>query len=211
MTTEQTGLIERLRERARIRRQIPTRKSVQEGQPDRIADLLEEAAAELERATNSAGRNTKFSDFIRNASPEEKQRVYEEVGRKAAERQNATALPGEPKLILHSAFGLVKKVVLKSDYDSLRTAAESRIAALREQLECHIDILKQTQRERDAAHKARERAEANEARYLWIRAASVDADISKAFTDICESEPATPELFDAAIDAALAGAQEEGR
>jgi hypothetical protein len=160
----------------------------------------------LERATNS-----RLSDFIRNASPEEKQRVYEEVGRKAAERQNATALPGEPKLILHSAFGLVKKVVLKSDYDSLRTAAESRIAALREQLECHIDILKQTQRERDAAHKARERAEANEARYLWIRAASVDADISKAFTDICESEPATPELFDAAIDAALAGAQEEGR
>lgn len=37
-------LKERLRERARIRRQIPTRKSVQEGKPDRIADLLEEAA-----------------------------------------------------------------------------------------------------------------------------------------------------------------------
>lgn len=34
----------RLLERARIRRQIPTRKSVQEGAPDRIADLLEEAA-----------------------------------------------------------------------------------------------------------------------------------------------------------------------
>lgn len=43
------GLIERLRKRAEIRRQIPTRKSMQEGQPDRIADLLEEAANEIER------------------------------------------------------------------------------------------------------------------------------------------------------------------
>lgn len=41
-------LIFRLRERARIRRQIATRKSVQEGKPDRIADLLEEAADEIE-------------------------------------------------------------------------------------------------------------------------------------------------------------------
>jgi hypothetical protein len=39
----------RLRKRAEIRRQIPTRKSVQEGNPDRIADLLEEAADEIER------------------------------------------------------------------------------------------------------------------------------------------------------------------
>ena len=38
----------RLRKRAEIRRQISTRKSVQEGQPDRIADLLEEAADEIE-------------------------------------------------------------------------------------------------------------------------------------------------------------------
>jgi len=42
-------LVYRLRKRAEIRRQIPTRKSVQEGQPDRIADLLEEAADEIER------------------------------------------------------------------------------------------------------------------------------------------------------------------
>lgn len=38
----------RLRERARIRRQIPSRKSVQEGLPDRLADLLDEAAKEIE-------------------------------------------------------------------------------------------------------------------------------------------------------------------
>ena len=41
-------LIFRLRERARIRRQISSRKSVQEGKPDKIADLLEEAALKLE-------------------------------------------------------------------------------------------------------------------------------------------------------------------
>lgn len=42
-------LIYRLRKRAEIRRQIPTRKSVQEGKPDRIADILEEAANALEQ------------------------------------------------------------------------------------------------------------------------------------------------------------------
>lgn len=45
----ETDLVYRLRKRAEIRRQIPTRKSVQENKPDRIADLLEEAAAEIER------------------------------------------------------------------------------------------------------------------------------------------------------------------
>ena len=45
--SEQT-LVERLRNRAAIRRQITTRKSVQENQPDRIADLLDEAALEFE-------------------------------------------------------------------------------------------------------------------------------------------------------------------
>ena len=44
----QVDLVFRLRYRAEIRRQIPTRKSVQEGAPDRIADLLEEAADEIE-------------------------------------------------------------------------------------------------------------------------------------------------------------------
>lgn len=42
------SLIERLRTRAGIRRQIPGRKSVQEGVPDRLADLLDEAADGLE-------------------------------------------------------------------------------------------------------------------------------------------------------------------
>jgi hypothetical protein len=39
----------RLRKRAEIRRQISSRKSVQEGAPDRIADLLEEAADKINK------------------------------------------------------------------------------------------------------------------------------------------------------------------
>jgi signal recognition particle subunit SEC65 len=49
----QADLIYRLRKRAEIRRQIPTRRSVQENQPDRIADLLEEAALEIQRLRDS--------------------------------------------------------------------------------------------------------------------------------------------------------------
>ena len=46
------SLIYRLRKRAEIRRSINSRKSVQEGKPDRISDLLEEAANEIERLDN---------------------------------------------------------------------------------------------------------------------------------------------------------------
>jgi hypothetical protein len=46
------SLVYRLRKRAEIRRNIKDRKSVQEGAPDRIADLLEEAANEIERLRN---------------------------------------------------------------------------------------------------------------------------------------------------------------
>ena len=49
LPVEQQSLVYRLRRRASIRRQIKDRKSVQEGQPDRIADLLEEAADEIDR------------------------------------------------------------------------------------------------------------------------------------------------------------------
>lgn len=43
------SLVFRLRKRAEIRRNIKDRKSVQEGTPDRIADLLEEAADRIEQ------------------------------------------------------------------------------------------------------------------------------------------------------------------
>lgn len=42
-------LVYRLRKRAEIRRQAFTRKSVLEGAPDRISDLLEEAANVIEQ------------------------------------------------------------------------------------------------------------------------------------------------------------------
>ena len=52
--TDTNDLVYRLRKRAEIRRSISTRKSVQEGKPDRIADLLEEAAKEIESLRDAA-------------------------------------------------------------------------------------------------------------------------------------------------------------
>jgi hypothetical protein len=49
LPVSEQSLIFRLRKRAEIRRQIQDRKSVQEGRPDRIADLLEEAADRIEQ------------------------------------------------------------------------------------------------------------------------------------------------------------------
>lgn len=56
-------LVDRLNTRAKIRRQILTRKSVQEGKPDRIAELLEEAALEITRL--NAENNTFPVRFFR--------------------------------------------------------------------------------------------------------------------------------------------------
>lgn len=62
-------LIYRLKKRAEIRRQISTRKSVQEGKPDKIADLLEEAAEALTQRARVVD-NTDSSLFeSSNASP----------------------------------------------------------------------------------------------------------------------------------------------
>ncbi len=51
------SLIYRLRKRAEIRRQIKDRKSVQENKPDRIADLLEEAADRIEELESGQDGN----------------------------------------------------------------------------------------------------------------------------------------------------------
>lgn len=45
---DEQDLVFRLRKRAEIRRQITTRKSVQENKPDRISDLLQEAADRID-------------------------------------------------------------------------------------------------------------------------------------------------------------------
>jgi hypothetical protein len=52
LPVSEQSLLFRLRKRAEIRRQIQSRKSVQEGAPDRISDLLDEAADEIERLQN---------------------------------------------------------------------------------------------------------------------------------------------------------------
>jgi hypothetical protein len=52
MIDNRQDLVYRLRKRAEIRRQIPTRKSVQENQSDRLSDLLDESANEIERLSN---------------------------------------------------------------------------------------------------------------------------------------------------------------
>jgi hypothetical protein len=52
MKTNTDDIVYRLIKRAEIRREIPTRKSVQNNEPDRIADLLEEAASEISLLRN---------------------------------------------------------------------------------------------------------------------------------------------------------------
>lgn len=46
-------LVARLFKRAEIRRQIPNRRSVVNGEPDRIADLLEEAGSAIDTLRNT--------------------------------------------------------------------------------------------------------------------------------------------------------------
>ena len=48
LPVQEQSLVFRLRKRAEIRRQIPGRLAVQEGKPDKIANLLDEAANEIE-------------------------------------------------------------------------------------------------------------------------------------------------------------------
>ena len=62
---DEQDLVYRLRKRAEIRRQISTRKSVQENKPDRISDLLEEAANEIEELRKRP--------FLRKITAEEEQ------------------------------------------------------------------------------------------------------------------------------------------
>ena len=49
LPVSEQSLVFRLRKRAEIRRQIPGRLAVTEGKPDKIANLLDEAAEEIEK------------------------------------------------------------------------------------------------------------------------------------------------------------------
>ena len=52
LPVSEQSLVFRLLKRAEIRRQIPGRKSVEEGAPDKIATLLDEAAERIEYLEN---------------------------------------------------------------------------------------------------------------------------------------------------------------
>lgn len=58
------SLIYRLRKRAEIRRNATSRKSVQEGKPDRISDLLEEAADKMEEYEMGCKNCEKLKDAL---------------------------------------------------------------------------------------------------------------------------------------------------
>ena len=57
-------LVYRLRKRAETRRQIPTRKSVQEGSADRLADLLEEAADQIDKLQKLLDNRCTLREFV---------------------------------------------------------------------------------------------------------------------------------------------------
>ena len=58
------SLVYRLRKRAEIRRQIPGRLAVTENKPDKIADLLDEAASEIERLQTLLQQQTLWGLFF---------------------------------------------------------------------------------------------------------------------------------------------------
>jgi hypothetical protein len=60
------SLVFRLRKRAEIRRQIPGRLAVVEGKPDKIANLLDEAADEIESLRKQVMALTVVLDVERN-------------------------------------------------------------------------------------------------------------------------------------------------
>lgn len=65
LPVEQQSLVFRLRKRAEIRRQIPGRKSVQEGAPDRMANLLDEAAERIEVLESQVSNLVGFLEVAR--------------------------------------------------------------------------------------------------------------------------------------------------
>ena len=60
------SLVNRLITRATIRRGITTRKSVQNGEPDRLSDLLEEAANEIADLQEQVATLTCDVDYLQN-------------------------------------------------------------------------------------------------------------------------------------------------
>ena len=65
LPVSEQSLVFRLHKRAEIRRQIPGRKSVEEGARDRIADLLEEAANRITELESQVSNLVGFLEVAR--------------------------------------------------------------------------------------------------------------------------------------------------
>ncbi len=83
-------IVYRLRKRAEIRRQIQSRKSVQEGKPDRISDILEEAADEIERLHELVSGGLKQRLVKMNLFSE--QDIADFIGARKSEKPNGASL-----------------------------------------------------------------------------------------------------------------------
>lgn len=82
MENQKDDITYRLRERARIRRSISSRKSVQEGKPDRISDLLEESADTIDKYYHhKVALNTIYLKAIKTylVPPEERSAILEKL------------------------------------------------------------------------------------------------------------------------------------
>jgi len=62
-SVNEQDLVYRLKKRAEIRRVAKGRKSVEEGKPDRISDLLEEAAKEIKRLRSAVRSLDQISSY----------------------------------------------------------------------------------------------------------------------------------------------------
>ena len=76
---ETKDLVEALRKRAEIRRQIPTRKSVQEGKPARISDLLENNTSLALVLTEEIAKTVRFS-AEQTLTHEQKKQARDNIG-----------------------------------------------------------------------------------------------------------------------------------
>ena len=116
---EYFDLVYRLRKRAEIRRGITTRKSVQNNEPDRIADLLDEAAQELvdcEMVITDYRRKLRDRDMAMEMFEQECDRLYRiiELNGEAADRlemleQECSALRQQLRQMESQVYGGVSQ------------------------------------------------------------------------------------------------------
>ena len=119
-------LVYRLRKRAEIRRQIPGRKSVEEGKPDRIADILEEAANEIEQLRDERNR-LHMRDRILELAKEAGLITYDSDDKMLQVEQFAKLLVDEVESYIEESEG---------DIDFVRFLIDRRLKVKEKNLKC---------------------------------------------------------------------------